>query len=862
VAARIYISSTYGDLREHREQVYRALRELGHDVVAMEHYVATDQRPLAKCLEDVAASQLYVGIFAHRFGYIPDQDNPEGRSITELEYRHAHAHGIPRLVFLLDEAAAWQLAWVDAVTGDGDQGARIGALREELSKERLVSFFSTADELARKVNAAVTNQLAELAAGRHPYQLVEGLPAPARRAWTIPPPVRSFTGRDEQLAALHEQLTGQGAATLVPTAALYGIGGVGKTQLALAYAQRYRADYQLGWWVPAETELGMVTALADLGVALGLPGELPPAELAAGARDGLGGRSGWLLIFDNAPDPAAVAEYLPGAGGGHVLVTSRDSAWQGIADPVPVDLLPQQAAVGLLLRRSGDPDELSAARLAEALGRLPLALEQAAAYAATARLALARYLELFEERRAELLALGKPLAYHGTVDASFTLAVDQLRAADPAAGQLLELCALLAPDEIPVPLLLSEPQLLPQPLATAAADSLQRGEAVGVLYRQGLLTRDTADTARVHRLVQAVTFAHLGETDRQQRTIDAIELLAGLFPSESREPDRWPRCSQLLAHGQAVIDHARALSLSSAVLSRLLTSIGIYLRGRGLDVRRARELHEQALAMRKRLYDGDHPSVAASLTTLSIDLHVQGEYQQAREVDEQALAMYQRLHGGDHPNVATSLSNLASDLYVLGEYGRAREFFEQALAMRQRLYGGDHASVATSLSNLAIDLRRAGEHQRAGELFQQALAMHQRLYDGDHPSVAASLNNLAIHLRRAGEYGRARELFQQALAMYQRLYDGDHPSVAASLSHLAIDLRRAGDDEEARELDEQALAIYRRLYGGDHPSVAVGLSNLAIDLRKLGKHEQARKLDEQALAMRQRLADRRSAPGN
>jgi hypothetical protein len=471
MAARIYISSTYGDLREHRDQVYRALRELGHDVVAMEDYVAADQRPFAKCLADVAACQLYVGIFAHRYGYIPDQDNPQGRSITELEYRHAQEEGKPCLVFLLDDAAPWQLGWVDAVTGDGDRGARIRALREELRRERLVSFFSTADELARKVNAAVTNQLAELAAGLQPYQLREGLPAiPAGRGWTIPPPVRSFTGRDEQLAALHAQLTGQGAATLVPTAALYGMGGVGKTQLALAYAQRYRQEYQLGWWVPAETELGMVTALADLGVVLGLPRELPPAEQAAGARDALGERSGWLLIFDNAPDPAAVAEFLPGVGGGHVLVTSRDSAWQGIADPVPVDLLSLKEAVGLLLRRSGDPDEHSARRLAEALGRLPLALEQAAAYAASQHLRLARYLELFTQRRGELLGLGRPLAYQGTVDATFTLALDQLRATNQAAGQLLELCAVLAPDEIPLPLLLSEPLLLPKPLAAAVAE--------------------------------------------------------------------------------------------------------------------------------------------------------------------------------------------------------------------------------------------------------------------------------------------------------------------------------------------------------------------------------------------------------
>ena len=424
--------------------------------------------PLGKCLEDVAASDLYVGVFAHRYGYVPDYDNPDRRSITELEYRQAQTLGIPRLLFLLEVAAPWPPPQMDAFTGDGDHGARIHMLREELGRERLVSFFATNDELAQKVSIAVTKQLA---ASERSYRLIAGLPAvPARRVWTIPPPVRSFTGREDQLAALHTQLTGQGAATLVPTAALTGMGGVGKTQLALAYAQRYRADYQLGWWVPAETELGIVTALADLGVVLGLPADLPPAELAAGARDGLGERSEWLVIFDNAPDPAAVAEFLPGAGGGHVLVTSRNSAWQGIADPVPVDLLPLGSAVELLLRRTGDLDEQAAAQLAEALDRLPLALEQAAAYAATERLRLARYLELFKERHAELLALGRPLAYQGTVDATFTLALDQLRAANPAAGQLLELCALLAPDEIPLPLLFSEPRLLPEPLAAAVAD--------------------------------------------------------------------------------------------------------------------------------------------------------------------------------------------------------------------------------------------------------------------------------------------------------------------------------------------------------------------------------------------------------
>jgi hypothetical protein len=205
-----------------------------------------------------------------------------------------------------------------------------------------------------------------------------------------------------------------------------------------------------------------------------------------------------------------------------VLVTSRDSAWQGVADPIPVDLLSVEDAVELLVRRTCDPDQQSATQLAKALGWLPLALEQAAAYAASRRLSLANYLELFEQRRQELLALGKPLAYQGTVDATFTLAREQLQAANPGAVLLLELCALVAPDELPMNLLVSEPTLVPEPLAAAVADPLGRSEVAGALYQSGLLSRDVADSARMHRLVQDVTLARLPEAARRQRIVDGV----------------------------------------------------------------------------------------------------------------------------------------------------------------------------------------------------------------------------------------------------------------------------------------------------------------------------------------------------
>jgi tetratricopeptide (TPR) repeat protein len=469
---------------------------------------------------------------------------------------------------------------------------------------------------------------------------------------------------------------------------------------------------------------------------------------------------------------------------------------------------------------------------------------------------------LFAQRRAELLALGEPLAYDGTVDATFTLATEQLQAANPAAVVLLELCALLAPDELPLPLLLADPKLLPEPLATAIADPLRRGGVTGALYQSGLLTPDVDDTARMHRLIQAVTLARLPEADRHQRTVHVVELLVGLFPYKGEDPDSWPRCAQLLLHAQAVLDHAHALQLADPPLAELLSRTGRYLRSRGLDLRLARELNEQALAMRQQLHEGDHWTVAHSLTLLANDLTTLGEPERARKLHEQAQAMYRRLFEGDHPFVAMSLSNLASDLHMLGEPERARELYEQALAMRQRLHDGDHPEVAASLSNLAMNLRGLGEHKRARELDEQALAMRQQLYDGDHPEVAKSLHNLAVDLYTLGEPERARELHEQALAMRRRLYDGDHPDVAISLNNLAINLRKLGEHKRARKLDEQALAMRRRLYDGDHPFMASSLSNLALDLRLLGKGGRARELREQALAMRRRLAERRSTPSD
>jgi tetratricopeptide (TPR) repeat protein len=633
----------------------------------------------------------------------------------------------------------------------------------------------------------------------------------AERVWNIPPPVRRFVGREAQLAELRLQLTTEQRAALIPVAALHGMGGIGKTQLARAYAHRHRARYQVAWWVPAETSLTITNALAELAVRLGASPELPQPKQLTYVREVLEERERWLLVFDNATDPASVERFLPSAGGGHVLITSRNPAWHGVADPVRVDVFSLEEAAKLLRKRSGDSDKQTAEALAEELGRLPLAVEQAAAYAAHQHLSLARYLARFRERRADLLARGQPLAYHGTVEATFTLAIDELRRNAPAALQLLQLCALLAPDEIPVDWLLGEPDLLPNPLAEAARDQLGASEVTGELYRAGLLLPDVDDTVRLHRLVQAVTLRHLSDHDRRSYVARAVGLLAALFPDQPWEPVEWKACGRLMPHADAVVDHARREQLAALDLATLLHLMATYVGVRGVGLSRARDLHEQALAIRRRLYQGDHPDIARSLNNLAIVLEELGEQSRARDLDEQALQMRQRLYEGDHPDVARSLHNFGIDLYAIGDHARARDLHEQALAMLRRLHEGDDLSIAVGLNSLAEDLRALGETAQARDLHEQALAMLRRLYPDDHPDIGVGLNSLAEDLRALGDHAQARDLDEEALAMRRRLYGGDHLDIVRSLEGLAEDLGALGEPASARNLREQAAAMRQRL---------------------------------------------------
>ena len=367
-------------------------------------------------------------------------------------------------------------------------------------------------------------------------EVLAAVPGPVPRVWNVPARNPGFTGRDGLLAAVRDRLLAGGAAVVQ---ALHGMGGVGKTQLAAEYAHRFAAGYELAWWVNAEQGGLIGDQVAALGVALGcIDAGAEMATVRAVVVAELRARGRWLLVFDNAEDPAEVAAWLPG-GSGHVLITSREAGWAELAAPVEVDVLARPESVTLLQARVPGLGGADADRLAAGLGDLPLALAQAAAFLAATGMAVQEYLGLLHARAGQLLDQAVPGSYPRSLAAATGLTAGRLADDDPAAAELASLCAFLAPEPIPEELFTGAPGELPGGLAARAADPLAWRQTLARLARQSLARIDQHGL-QMHRLTQAILRDRLTPAQAAAARARTEAILAASDPGDQDDPATWP----------------------------------------------------------------------------------------------------------------------------------------------------------------------------------------------------------------------------------------------------------------------------------------------------------------------------------
>jgi tetratricopeptide (TPR) repeat protein len=637
----------------------------------------------------------------------------------------------------------------------------------------------------------------------------------------------TFTGREQALAELAEQL-GRGSAAAV-TQALLGAGGVGKTALATEYAYRYRPQFDTVWWVRAEQPATLIGDYSSLAAALQLPGAGQANQQLAvlAVRRWLEEHDRWLLVLDNADAPdtstglsaplTQLIDLLPQVLHGQVLITSRDASWEEYAALAELEVFTPDEAVAFLLGRSGSNDQATATQVAELLGWLPLALEQAGAYIRETRLSLAEYLVRLRGYPALTVAKGRP-RYRDptdTVAGTWQVSLERVRPTLGAAA-LLEICGFLGSEEIPRELFAEQLDPPAAELHTLAQDPFALDAAIAALRRFGLVKADEQRLI-MHRLLQQIIRDSLDPADKAVRVGAAVRLLEQALPFGGYlDPGLWPVCARLLPHALAATEHAEQLEVEPLATARLLESAGDYLLGR-TRLAEARRLDERALALYEAHVGADHPDTARSLSHLAEVIAAQGDLAEARRLQERALAIREAHVGADHPDTARSLSHLANVLRAQGDLAEARRLQERALAIYEARLGADQPGTAWILNNLGMVLHALGDLAEARRLLERALAIYEARLGADDLSIAWTLDHLAGVVRDQSDLAGARVLHERALVIWEVHLGGQDPDTARSLSHLADVLAAQGDLTGARGLQERALAINEMHLGADHP---------------------------------------------
>jgi tetratricopeptide (TPR) repeat protein len=663
----------------------------------------------------------------------------------------------------------------------------------------------------------------------------ESIPVNQERLWNIPYACNPlFTGRENVLKRLNDALRAS------KTAAISGLGGIGKTQTAVEYAYRYRDNYTTILWVKAESLESITSDFVTIAHLLNLPEKQEQEQhlIIEAVKRWFKDQAEWLLIFDNADDLEMMRGFLPTDGKGYILLTTRAQATRRIAQRIEIDEMDQEEGALFLLRRAtildlndslkeaSSVDQDIAKEIVRVMDGLPLALDQAGAYIEETGSGLSDYLQLYNTRQAELLQRrGKLVADHPeSVATTWSLAFEKVQQANPAAADLLRLCTFLDPEVIQEEIITKGAPELGSVLQPVAADPIKLNDAIGTLLSYSLIRRNPDHTLSIHRLVQLAFLYSMNKSIQRRWAERVVRAMNQAFPEVDFE--NWLRCQEYIPQVLACNVLIEQWDMTFPKAAQLLSDAGYYLRV-SAQYEQAEPLFQRALAIRERVQGADDPLTASSLNDLATLYQDQGKYEEAEPLFQRALAIRERMQGADHPDTASSLNNLALLYRRLGKYEQAEPLYQRALATNEKVNGPDHPDVAANLNNLALLYDDQGKYEQAEPLYQRALAIYERVLGPEHPYTAKCLDNVANLYSSQEKYKEAEPLFQRALAIRERVLGPEHPDTAQSLNNLGLLYDNQGKYEQAEPLYQRALTICERMLGPNHPNTVRVRENYA-----------------------------------
>ncbi|KAH7489602.1 hypothetical protein FOMA001_g2269 [Fusarium oxysporum f. sp. matthiolae] len=736
------------------------------------------------------------------------------------------------------------------------------------------------------------------------------LPHPAARAEVVRvipyPPNEDLVNREDLIDRL-DKLLPQTSGSY--SAALWGLGGSGKTQIALDYAYR-RCDADdkcCVFWVHADNEATFLADYKTIGKKLGVDERLDGLDLLDAVRSAIEARSKWVMVVDNADDLTmfgvgqqakdeemndTLYKYVPHGSQGTTLWTSRDAHIVGtlVGSPrgIAVRSMAMDEATTLLARTRGDSStverglrEAGVDALLEELQCLPLAISQAGAYMRRMSMTAEQYLGLLRQgqTRWEVLTMSdtdrhrRPEVSNSVLE-TWRISTERIRVESEMSYRMLHVVAFVDNQDIPHELMMAAANRCDTDdgSSTRQATELEALKAIARLKEFSFLSlRQTQDGGRsyeMHKLVQEAVRYGLrisglaGTTVGKALGVDdgpkkgeayycstALQVVDDLFPSS--EPASWAQCEQYVTHAIRVGEWAE-VGGTEIETATLLQRVSLFLHDRG-RWREKGPMDSRAWDLRRRMLGIRHSDTIWSMASLGATYHAQGKYDEAERLKDEALDFRREVLGEKHPDTIWSMASLAVTYHAQGRYDEAEKLQDEVLALRREVLGEKHPDTIRSMADLATTYHGQGRYDEAQGICREVLNLRREVLGDKHPDTIGSMADLATTYHAQGRYDKAQGICREVLNLRREVLGEKHPDTIRSMADLAVTYHAQGRYDEAENLKDEALDLRREVLGEKHPDTIWSMADLAATYHQQGRYDEAKKLKDEALDLRREV---------